>query len=210
MLLLEGVKPGTYTVIAFANSECQDFTALVPGQSASGDLRLAFAYDTPHASADRVLHNLGRYNVQRGAMRVRSMPLDKLYYRIELTVRGAKGIDGFSIRFDGAPSGYDYRGGTFGSATYVPMLREDGDILKGAFFIPRFGRDGRVVITLLAGVLELAEMPLSDYLREHDVHIDLDAREVTIPIEIRLNATHVTVIVNDWDEKAVQLPIVGQ
>lgn len=209
MLLLEGVRPGTYTIAAFANAERQQYTALVPGQSVPGDLRLSFEYDTPHVSADPVLHHFGRYSVQRGAVRVRSMPLDKLYCRMEVTVHGADGIDRFSVRFNGAPSGYDCWGRAFGLATYVPALRTEGGILKGTFFIPRFGLDSRVGMTLLAGTLELAAMPLSDYLREHDVHIDFSARDLTIPIDIRLDETHATIVVNGWDEEAIQLPILG-
>lgn len=209
VILLDGVPPGKYTVVAFANIRTMESAKLVPGLSIPEELRLMLAFDKYHPTCDPILHHAGSYDVRRNAFRVDTRTMNKLFYRIELSVHGANSLDGFSIHFEGASAGYDFRGDRLGSVTYVPMLRDDGGVLKGQFFIPRFGRDDRVMMTLLAGTQKLAEMPLSDYLREHDVHIDLDARDVIIPIDIRLNTTHVTVVVNDWDEGAVQLPILG-
>lgn len=210
VLLLDGVPPGTYTVAAFANIARQRFPALVIGESTPEDLQAVFPGGTSQPTSDPVLHHAGRYEVRRGAIRVRTMPLDKLYYRIELTVSGAERIDGFGIRFDGAPSGCDYAGDMlYDSVAYIPRLNREGELLKGAFFIPRFGRSGRVMMTLRAGDLELAAMPLSDYLLQNDILIDLDARDVVIPITVRVGETSATVIVDDWNAGAVELPIVG-
>lgn len=73
----------------------------------------------------------------------------------------------------------------------------------------RFADGGDVEMSVTSGQRLLAQMTLSEYLKQSDSPIDLTAKDVVIPIDVEVNAAAVTITVNDWDAGAVQIPIVG-
>ena len=182
-----------------------------PGVSHLNDLHLLLDEGTEHTSFVPLFHHLGRFAVKRGAGTVRVMPLRKLFYRIELTVTGALKIAGFGVAFTGIPAGVDYAGNIVTTpVVHRPELTPvAGSAFCGALLAPRFADGEQVILTLTSGTRELGRMALSEFLAQHDTHIDFTAPEVVIPIRIEVGATEATIVVNDWDEGAIQIPIIG-
>lgn len=209
--LLDGVAAGDYTVVSYANAERSVFAPMMPGSSTLSDLAVTLDGGKVHTSGDSLFHHLGTFRVQRGEPVVTPVILDKLYYRVVLKVTGADAIDDFRIVFSGAPSGIDYAGEPLTEPViYQPVLQTaEAGGQSGVLCLPRF-RDGQSVsMTLSSGDRQLAQMALSEYLQQSDAPIDLTGKDVVIPIDVDVNTAAVTVTVNDWNEGAVQIPVVG-
>lgn len=198
-------------MVSYANVEQGAFSAMTPGVSTPTELRLTLTKGAEYATCDALFHGMGRFLVKRGEARITTVALDKLFYRLDLSVTGAEQVEDFRVTFCGAPSGIDYAGAAVNEpVTYCPPLQHTGEgVLGGTLRIPRFADSHAVTMTLLSGERLLAQMALSEYLAQNGNHIDLTAKDEVIPIDIMVNTSDVTVTVNDWDEGAVQLPIVG-
>lgn len=208
---MEGVPAGDYSVVSFANAERSAFTPMSAGVSTLDDLKVVLDNGTSHDTGDPLFHHYGHFHVQRGDPVVIPVLLDKCYYRIDLTVSGAEAAEDFTVTFQGASSGIDYAGETLAeSVLYRPPLKKTEEGMHtGTLCLPRFGDDSSVTMILASGARKLAEIPLSEYLRNGDVPIDLTAKDVIIPIEVHVRTAAVTVTVNEWAEGALQIPIVG-
>lgn len=211
LLLLEGVPAGEYTVVTYANARQSVYAPMTAGVSTVTDLYLTLGSRAFYSTCDPLFHHLGTYRVQRGEPVITPVTLDKLYYRVDLNVTGADALDDFRITFSGAPSGIDYAGKPVtGSVIYQPVLlpAETGG-QNGSLFLPRFPDKQNVMMLFACGQRQLGHMTLSEYLRENDVLIDFSAKDVIIPINVKINSSNILVTVNNWDEGTMQIPIVG-
>lgn len=211
LTLLDGVPAGNYTVVSYANARQSVYAPMTPGVSTLTDLFLSLGSRAPYSTSDPLFHHMETFRVKRCQPVIMPVTLDKLYYRIDLNVTGADDLDDFRITFSGAPSGIDYAGEPLTEPViYQPDLvpAETGG-QSGSFFIPRFPDKQNVKMLFACGQRPLGRMTLSDYLRENDVQIDFTAKDVIIPIDVKISSSNILVTVNDWDEGAVQIPIVG-
>lgn len=202
---------GDYTVISYANVRRSVIASLIPGVSTADELHVALGGEAVYRTGDPLFHSLKRFTVRRGEPVITPVALNKLYYRVELNVTGAEKVEDFRITFSGAPSGIDYAGYPLtGPVIYQPTLQtaEAGE-QSGSLCIPRFTDGASVMMTLASGERLLAQMSLSEYLKQGDVSIDLTAKDVVIPIDVAVSTAEITVTVNDWNDGAVQIPIVG-
>lgn len=209
--VLDGVPAGDYTVVSYANVKRSVIASLIPGVSTAAELYVALGNGAVYRTGDPLFHSLKRFTVRRGEPVVTPVALNKLFYRIELNVTGAEKVEDFRITFSGAPSGIDYAGHPFtGPVIYQPTLQtaEAGE-QSGSLCIPRFTDGASVMMTLASGERLLAQMSLSEYLKQGDVAIDLTAKDVVIPIDVAVSTAEITVTVNDWNDGAVQIPMVG-
>lgn len=208
--LLEGVPEGRYRVLCFANVTLSEFSPLTPGESTPNDLRLGFTAGQTPPSSDRVLYHTDLFAVRRGAPKVNTVQLNKLYYMLQLEINGAQEIRDFTIKFSGA-AGFDGTGDPLSEAVvYTPRLHPQPDgKLTGSLAIPRFDDGSKVGMTLLSDDRVLAVMSLSDYLAENSDRINLDSRDVVIPVSISVETSQVRVVVDNWEDGTVQLPILG-
>ena len=184
---------------------------MTAGTSTLTDLFLTLGSGATYNTSDPLFHHLGRYQVERGEPVVTPVTLNKLYYRINLSVNGADKIEDFGITFSGAPSGINYNGEPLTEpVVYQPALETaDSGGQSGSLCIPRFTDGGNVTMVLASGERQLAKMALSEYLQQSDAPIDLTAKDVVIPIDVEVNTATVTVTVNEWEAGAWQIPIVG-
>lgn len=209
--LLEGVPEGRYRVVCFANVDKNEFSPLIPGLSTPDNLRLGFSSGETTVSSDPLLYHSDHYMVHRGDPIIRSARLDKLFYRLDIQVAGATKIRDFSVQFSGAPSGFDGMGNPLSDpVSFIPKLHSNmNGMLVGSLDIPKFENGSHVMMTLSSEGRVLSKMSFSDYLDENGERIDLSVRDVVIPVSISVESSQVTVVVDDWEEGAVQLPILG-
>lgn len=212
--LLSGVPDGNYTVVSFANAEKTEFEELTPGVSRLSDLK-AYLHDSTRSS-DKLFHSLNRYHVTRGKPVVRSIDLDKLFYQIDLTVTGADKLnvlsEDFAVLFTGIPSGVNFVGESLPEQiSYKPDLRKTPENrLIALFSTQRFEKDSPVHMLIRADNETIADISLSEYLEQNNTGIDFhNDKDVIIPIDIDVTSSGVTVIVNEWDAGAIQIPVVG-
>lgn len=212
--LLSGVPDGYYTVVSFANAEKTEFEELTPGKSHLSDLK-AYLLDSTRSS-DKLFHSLNRYHVTRGKPVVHAIGLDKLFYQIDLSVKGGDKLcvrpEDFAVLFTGIPSGVNYEGESLPEQIYYkPYLQKTSDNrLIALFSTQRFEKDTPVHMLIRAGNETIADIPLSEYLEQNNAGIDFhNDKDVVIPIDIDVTSSGVTVIVNEWDAGAIQIPVVG-
>ena len=212
--LLSGVPDGYYTVVSFANAEKTEFEELTPGKSHLSDLK-AYLHDSTRSS-DKLFHSLNRYHVTRGKPVVRSIDLDKLFYQIDLTVTGADKLnvlsEDFTVLFTGIPSGVNFVGESLPEQiSYKPYLRKTPENrLIALFSTQRFEKDSPVHMLIRAGNETITDISLSEYLEQNDTGIDFhNDKDVVIPIDIAITSTGVTITVNEWDDGAIQIPVIG-
>lgn len=213
--ILSGVPEDDYTVVSFANIDRAVLPKMVPGESTLSGFRLALPDNCTLTSGDRLFHHIGKFHIARGYPAVRPIHLNKLYYLIDLTVKGLNSIcsagKAVSVEISGITAGFDAAGNCLQKQTViVPELRPESEGLIGIFPVNRFGEDNRVEITLKADDITVFDLPLSDYLSENEIGIDFEKdRDIVIPVVVDLTAGEVTITVNGWEIDAKQNPCLG-
>lgn len=213
--ILAGVPAGDYTIISFGNIERASLPQLTPGRSTLDELCVAFGSDTI-PTTDRLFHNISREYVRRGQPIIRPVNLDKLFYRIDLTIIGACHLDSQDIKvgieLTGIAAGFSGVGHAIPTSIIVtPELRREGDRIVSSCAINRFDEHNRIGIRLRAENRCLVDIPLSEYMERHNIGIDFEHdRDVVIPVELSVSTTGVTLIVNGWELGTIQYPSLGE
>ena len=211
--LLSGVPDGYYTVVSFANAEKTEFEKLTSGESHLSDLK-AYLHDSTRSS-DKLFHSLNRYHVTRGRPVVRAIDLDKLFYKIDLKVTGVDKLnvsaEDFAVWFTGIPAGVNYMGESLPEQiSYKPYLQMSDNRLTALFCTQRFEKGSLIHMQIRSKNETIADISLSEYLDQNDTGIDFhNDKDVVIPIDIDITSTGVTITVNEWDDGAIQIPVVG-
>ncbi|UWN59644.1 FimB/Mfa2 family fimbrial subunit [Alistipes indistinctus] len=214
--LLDGVPAGEYTVVCFGNVKRITIPKLVPGESTTADLFAVEKQGDTCPDADRLFHSLTRFEVRRGEPHVRTVDLDKHYFLVDLTVNGAEKLvvtpDKMAVLFTGIPSGTDYKGDpVFAQTAFSPRLQQTQQGFSATFAVYSFDMPDPVRMIVQAGSETVGQVNLGEYIARHDLGIDLrNDRDVVLPIDIDVTTTGITITVNDWDDGAIQLPIIGK
>ena len=213
--ILAGVPAGDYTIVSFGNIERASLPQLVPGRSTLDELRVTFDRHAIPAT-DRLFHSASREYVRREQPTVRSENLNKLFYHIDLTITGLDYLDPqggeIGVELTGIAAGFDGLGRAIpASTTVTPELHRDGDRITSSFAVSRFDEQNKIGIRLKAEDQHVVDIPLSEYMAEHDIGIDFKhGRDVVIPVELDVSTAGVTIIVNGWELGAVQYPSLGE
>ena len=95
--------------------------------------------------------------------------------------------------------------------SYKPYLRKTPENrLIALFSTQRFEKDSPVHMLIRAGNETITDISLSEYLEQNDTGIDFhNDKDVVIPIDIDITSTGVTITVNEWDDGAIQIPVIG-
>lgn len=214
--LLSGVPAGEYTVVAYANVEKLGLPKLVPGESCLNDLTAVDKNRETCSDADRLFHNLTRIKIQREQPQVRMLDLGKRYFQINLTLTGADKLnvppDKIAVLFSGIPAGADYKGDPVTAQTvFSPYLDKTPQGFSASFNVYRFGTGDNVKMAVQAGTETVGPVDLGEYITRNDIGIDLNNdRDIVLPIDIDVTSVGITIVINDWDAGAIQLPIVGK
>lgn len=214
--LLDGVPSGEYTVVCYANIERLALPKLVPGESSLTHLAAVEKSRDMCPDADQLFHSIARFEVQREQPQVRTVDLDKHYFLVDLTVTGAEKLvvtpDKLAVIFTGIPSGMDYKGDpVFAQTAFSPRLQQTQQGFSATFAVYSFDVPDPVRMIVQAGSETVGQVNLGEYIARHDLGIDLrNDRDVVLPIDIDVTTTGITITVNDWDDGAIQLPIIGK
>lgn len=214
--ILDGVPAGEYTVVCFANVERLTLPELVPGKSTIADLAVVEQKSDTCPDADRLFHSLSRFEVQREQSHVRTVDMDKHFFIVDLTVTGAEKLavtpNKVAVLFTGIPAGTDYEGEPVSlQTTFSPRLQQTQHGFSAVFGVYSFNKTDPVKVTIQAGSETVGQVNLGEYIAQHDLGIDLrNDRDIVLPIDIDVTTTGITITVNDWDDGAIQLPIIGK
>ena len=117
-----------------------------------------------------------------------------------------------SVLFTGIPSGTDYKGDpVFAQTAFSPRLQQTQQGFSATFAVYSFDMPDPVRMIVQAGSETVGQVNLGEYIARHDLGIDLrNDRDVVLPIDIDVTTTGITITVNDWDDGAIQLPIIGK
>ena len=82
--------------------------------------------------------------------------------------------------------------------------------LTALFCTQRFEKGSLIHMQIRSKNETIADISLSEYLDQNDTGIDFhNDKDVVIPIDIDITSTGVTITVNEWDDGAIQIPVVG-
>ncbi len=213
--LLEGVPPGLYTVVAYANANRLVLPELVPGESVADDLIAAEHDRDTCPDADRLLHSLDRFEVRRGEPSVQRAELSRRYFRVELTITGAEHLgvsaERIAMLFTGIPAGVDCEGVPLDERTvFSPRLEATPQGFAASFGVYRFRPKDDVRMIVRAADGTVAQVDLGEYIARRIPEVDLkNDREVTLPIHIDITSAGIAVSIEDWNGQQVQLPVMG-
>lgn len=214
--LLEGVPPGEYTVVAYANADRLVLPELVPGESGTYDLIVAEHDRDTCPDADRLLHSLDRFEVRRGEPTVQRAELSRRYFRVELTITGAEHLgvtaERIAVLFTGIPAGVDFEGVPLDERTvFSPRLDRTSQGFAASFGVYRFRPKDDVRMIVRAADETVARVDLGEYIARWIPQVDLkNDREVTLPIHIDITSAGISVSIEDWNGQQVQLPVIGE
>lgn len=214
--LLSGVPAGEYSVVTYANVERLALPKLTPGESRLSDLAAVESRRDLCPEADKLFHNMARFDVRREQPQIKTVDLQKCYFQVNLTLSGAEKLnvppDKVAVLFTGIPAGADYKGEPLNAQTvFRPYLKQNPQGFTASFDVYRFEKKDHINMTIKAGEETVGSVDLGEYLVRHEIGIDLNNdRDIVLPIDIDVTSVGITIVINDWDAGAIQLPIVGK
>lgn len=197
---LYGVPEGDYTVITFGNV---DSSTIVNNG-------VALPLNKIHTSTDELFHKIETFHVERGHAKLNTISLDKLFYKIDLSILGLKDLadmspSDFSVEIAGIPSGFSSDGQPLFPISLYPRLNMETDIAHSFFSVYKFKDAASINLTLKYRSETIANFPLSVYLSDSKSGIDfVNDKDIVIPIEINVTSLGIGITINDWFAAVIQ------
>lgn len=197
---LYGVPEGDYTIVTFGNVD----SSTIVNQG------VALPLNKIHTSTDELFHKIETFHVERGYAKLNTISMEKLFYKIDLSILGLKDLadkspSDFSVEIAGIPSGFSADGQPLVATSLYPRLNMETNVAHSLFNVYKFKDAANINLTLKYRSEIIATFPLSVYLTDAKSGIDfVNDKDIVIPIEINVTSLGIGITINDWFAAVIQ------